>query len=69
MGLRLAEGVTFQRFAERFGRSMGEIYHEEIAELDTLGLLSVTNEGVALSPRGRLLGNEVFARFLSPAIP
>lgn len=65
MGLRLVEeGVPFRRFQRRFGLDPGHRFEPEIAELVDLGLLEVDGERLRLSPRGRLLGNQVFARFL-----
>lgn len=68
MGLRLVEeGLRDDLFQERFGKSLFEIYQEQINELVRLGLLEVV-EGEAhvirLTKRGRLLGNQVFMRFL-----
>jgi len=63
--LRLVkEGVNFEEFRRRFGRDFWEIYGSQTEELLELGLLEKSEGGVRLSPRGRLLGNEVFQRFL-----
>jgi len=65
MGLRLVEeGVPVGRFRRRFGLDPRDHYRVEIAELVDLGLLDVDDERLRLSPRGHLLGNQVFARFL-----
>jgi len=65
LGLRLAEeGVEFERFARRFGERLESLYESELGDLEQLGLVEVTAERVRLTPRGRLLGNEVFERFL-----
>ncbi len=65
LGLRLVnEGVNFEDFEGRFGRRLEEVYGEELRELKGLGLIEVNSEGVRLTARGRLLGNEVFERFL-----
>lgn len=65
LGLRLVEeGVSFEGFARRFGQEMETVYREELKELRELGLIEVTEERVRLTERGRLLGNEVFERFL-----
>ncbi|MFQ6058653.1 MAG: radical SAM family heme chaperone HemW [Anaerolineae bacterium] len=65
MGLRLIEeGVSFEGFARRFGRRLESLYKKELEELRELGLIEVTEERVRLTGRGRLLGNEVFQRFL-----
>jgi oxygen-independent coproporphyrinogen-3 oxidase len=65
MGLRLLEeGVSFARFERRFGVPMDGVYGAEIAGLVERGLLERTPERVRLTPRGYLLGNQVFAQFL-----
>ncbi len=64
MGLRLSEGVEFEGFKRRFGRDLSSLYGPEIGELVALGLLKVNGRGIRLTPRGRLLGNEAFERFL-----
>jgi len=65
LGLRLtAEGVAERDFQERFGVSLGEVYGEAIGELARLGLVSWEAGRVQLTERGRLLGNQVFLRFL-----
>jgi oxygen-independent coproporphyrinogen-3 oxidase len=64
MGLRLCEGVYFADFEERFHCSLVTVYGDQIRELIGQGLLDVNTRGVRLTARGRLLGNEVFERFL-----
>ena len=63
--LRLNEGVSLEAFAERFGKTLPEIYGEEIRDLISIGLLEQLNGVLRLTGRGRLLGNEVFLRFFS----
>ena len=63
MGLRLDTGIEPALFAARFGGSPGEAYGEVIEELEDDGLLEAGNDRIVLTPRGRLLGNEVFGRF------
>lgn len=65
--LRLTEGLPLDDFAARFCCSFEGVFGERIAEAMALGLIEIT-EGVArLTPRGMLLGNEVFARLLPDA--
>ena len=71
-GLRLTqEGVSENEFQTRFGTSMRDVYGKEIDELLNLGLLeweisefSKNSEVLRLAKRGRLLGNQVFMRFV-----
>ncbi len=69
MGLRLVEeGVSEQGFQSRFGLSMGDVFHDPITRLSALGLLEWHVRGeeacLRLTPRGRLLGNQVFVEFI-----
>lgn len=64
LGLRLGIGVEHRRFQRRFGRDMRACYAPQIQELSDSGLLQCDEEGMRLTRIGRLLGNEVFCRFL-----
>lgn len=68
MGLRLTrEGVSADRFYERFGASLQEMFEKEIDRFLKSGLLEWAGEGqcrLRLTQRGRLLGNQVFMEFL-----
>ena len=64
LGLRLMEGVSDARFAERFGCSLRDIFGRTIDQQIDLGLLEADERGIRLSRRGYLLGNQVFAEFL-----
>jgi len=63
MGLRLDTGVDPGQFAARFGEPPAYVYGEVIEELADDGLLETARGSFVLTPRGRLLGNEVFSRF------
>jgi oxygen-independent coproporphyrinogen-3 oxidase len=69
-GLRLTqEGVSEEEFQARFSQSMHAAYGKEINELLKLGLIeNAAGLGSCLSlrltKRGRLLGNQVFMRFV-----
>ena len=73
-GLRLTrEGVSSAAFYQRFGRELIEVYPKEIDELIRFGLLEWNKETsetfgasdiLRLTSRGRLLGNQVFMRFI-----
>ena len=73
-GLRLTgEGIYLRNFYQRFGRELMDVYGNEIEALISLGLLERTNrtsevietsEVLRLTSRGRLLGNQVFLRFV-----
>ena len=65
MGMRLNAGVSHKRFEKRFGTPLDKIFPKELNRLVALGLVEITAEGVRLTDKGRLLGNEVFAEFIS----
>jgi putative oxygen-independent coproporphyrinogen III oxidase len=65
LGLRKTEGVSKQRFSEKFGRDVHEVFGAAIRSERQKGLLEETDTHVRLTRRGRLLGNEVFQAFLT----
>ena len=66
LGLRLSEGISQGAFLRRFGASLVETYGPQIDDLLGLELVAWQEDRLVLTPRGRLLGNEVFQRFLFP---
>ena len=76
MGLRLThEGVDKQTFYERFGVELSDVFRKEIDELMNYGLLEwakiktsevfQTSDVLRLTKRARILGNQVFSRFVA----
>jgi oxygen-independent coproporphyrinogen-3 oxidase len=65
MGLRLNNGVAFAHFRVRCSVDMYDVFGPLLRELCAQGLLEHTTTGVRLTPRGRMLGNQVFAHFVS----
>ncbi|HSL43797.1 MAG TPA: radical SAM family heme chaperone HemW [Anaerolineales bacterium] len=65
-GLRITrEGVSGGEFQARFGQSMHEVYGSEIKELFKLELIeNGSGDRIKITKRGRLLGNQVFMRFV-----
>ena len=74
-GFRLTqEGVSENEFQARFGKPLRDVYKNEIEELLKLGLIESPSPGgrgdrgegkvLRLTQRGRLLGNQVFMRFV-----
>ncbi len=70
--LRLIEaGISDSDFKSRFGRGLRDVFPQEVEELIRDGLLECktsevlkTSEVYRLTKRGRLLGNQVFVRFV-----
>ena len=66
LGLRLNEGVSLAQLRREFSDAAMRQSLEIVRELEAEGLVSFREgDRVALTPRGRLLSNEVFARFLA----
>ncbi|MDD2733078.1 MAG: radical SAM family heme chaperone HemW [Desulfuromonadaceae bacterium] len=64
LGLRLAEGVSRYAFEREFGTPLNSVYGPAAAELAKLGLLLQTDEMLTLTPRGMLLSNQSFIKFI-----
>ena len=64
LGLRLNRGVSLAALKAQFGEAAIDGYHTVIADLIQDGLLVHDGDRLRLTSRGRLLSNEVFARFL-----
>jgi oxygen-independent coproporphyrinogen-3 oxidase len=70
LGLRLNRGVALGDIAATFGQKAVDDLSPVITELVADGLLQSDGDCVRLTPRGRLLSNEVFQRFLAtPDVP
>jgi len=64
-GLRLiGEGVSVSGFAARFGVPIQEVYGGAIEQLTGYGLLHQAGDSLQLTPRARLLSNQVFVQFI-----
>ena len=61
--LRLDTGVDVARSAARWGAAAGRIA-AALRSLDGRGLVRWTGDRARLTPRGRMLANEVFVRLL-----
>ena len=67
LGLRLNRGVDLRQVAATFGHKILDDLQPTIAELIGDELLQQKDHYICLTPRGRLLSNEVFQAFLAPA--
>lgn len=68
LGLRLNRGVDLREVARACTPVELQAYRGIIAELVSNGLLEQHQGCIHLTPRGRLLSNEVFQRFLTPVV-
>jgi oxygen-independent coproporphyrinogen-3 oxidase len=64
LGLRLNSGISRAKFSRRFRLPIESVFQSELEDLHRSGLLESVGEWVRLTSRGRLLGNEAFARFV-----
>jgi oxygen-independent coproporphyrinogen-3 oxidase len=64
LGLRLSEGVSLEAFRQRYGVEALAAFETQLGEPLEWGLLETRAGLLRLTERGRLLGNEVFARLL-----
>jgi putative oxygen-independent coproporphyrinogen III oxidase len=64
LGLRMNRGISLAAMETELGSHVVTSYQPVISELITDGLLEKADERLKLTARGRLLSNEVFARFL-----
>jgi len=60
-------GVSDTDFKSRFGSGLMDIYKRELEELVHIGLIERVGDVIKLTKRGRLLGNQVFIRFIGEA--
>ena len=69
LGLRLTRGLDLRELSADFGEEAVGDFENEVSEFLKSGLMEIDGRYVRLTPRGRLLSNEVFQRFLSPLKP
>ena len=67
LGLRLNEGVDLNHLRDQFGDAMLHDAMPALLEVRDAGLLELSSGRIRLTPRGRLVSNEVFSRLLIPA--
>ena len=65
LGLRLNRGISLVSLRNEFGERDISNHEPAIVELVDLGLLELRDDRFRLTSRGRLLSNEVFARFIN----
>ncbi|WHT47537.1 radical SAM family heme chaperone HemW [Sporosarcina thermotolerans] len=64
LGLRKTDGVSFNSFEMKFGKTLPEVYGAVIKELSNKGLVQISEEHIKLTIKGVFRGNEVFQEFL-----
>jgi oxygen-independent coproporphyrinogen III oxidase len=66
LGLRLYEGVDLGTLRRQFGENLVEETMPALIEVRDAGLLEFDSGRIRLTPRGRLVSNEIFSRLLVP---
>jgi oxygen-independent coproporphyrinogen-3 oxidase len=72
MSLRLTrEGIGLEEFQKRYQVNLQDLFEKQISLLLRTGLLEFTEKGkrFRLTHKGRLLGNQVFSRFIGQKLP
>ena len=69
LGLRLKCGLDLRQVAAEFGQPAVSAFSNVIEDLTETGLLVQENSRLRLTPRGRLISNDVFERFIATAEP
>jgi oxygen-independent coproporphyrinogen-3 oxidase len=64
LGMRLVGGISLQSFREKFGYELRNRFNNNIGHLLSAGLIEMTSHFLKLTPRGRMLSNEVFSEFM-----
>ena len=64
LGMRLAEGVSYDSFYSLFNVTIQDVYGEVFADLEDMGLVEFCGKSVQLSRKGKRLSNEVFSRLI-----
>ncbi|HTD56981.1 MAG TPA: hypothetical protein VK670_16440, partial [Silvibacterium sp.] len=65
LGLRLNTGADLCALRTEFGRAAIDSFEPVLTDLECDGLITWSSNRVALTPRGRLVSNEVFECFLT----
>ncbi len=64
LGLRLNSGISRYEFHRRFGHEIESEFGKQLQKMFGYELLEQAGDFIRLTPRGRMLGNEVFAEFI-----
>ena len=64
LGLRMADGISLNGFADEFGERLEHRFAKTIHMLQQAGLLTCSQDRLYLTKRGMLLSNQVFVCFL-----
>ncbi|WJE14444.1 radical SAM family heme chaperone HemW [Halobacillus sp. ACCC02827] len=64
LGLRKTQGVKVERFKEKYDQPIVDVFGQAISAMKDRRLMEEEQGYLRLTPKGRILGNEVFQEFL-----
>ncbi|MCI5649383.1 MAG: radical SAM family heme chaperone HemW [Fusicatenibacter sp.] len=64
LGLRMTQGVSRKKFFDLFGKRMESVYGEVLKKYGQMGMLTVSEDQVALSRAGISVSNVILSEFL-----
>ena len=64
LALRLTEGLVFENYKNRFGKSVPESMIQKAKSLEKHGLVKVTEENISITPNGFLISNSIISELI-----
>jgi len=61
LGMRMMRGINTQKYQERFGADLRDVYRGDLARFRDAGLVEIDDQVIRLTASGALLSNEIFA--------
>ena len=64
LALRLTEGLIFEEYEKRFGKSISDLIIAKAKMLEKHGLVKVTDRNISITPNGFLVSNSIISEFI-----
>ena len=64
LGMRMMEGVSGEKFYQKYGKRLTDIYGETIRKYVKMGLMEADKQGIRLTERGISVSNVILSDFL-----
>lgn len=65
LGLRLSEGITNERYLQKFGKTIPEKYLRNAQRFEKSGLVRISDSGFALTEKGFMVSNSLITEILT----
>ena len=65
LGLRLSEGITNERYLQKFGKTIPEKYLRNAQRFEKAGLVRISDSGFALTEKGFMVSNSLITEILT----